>query len=87
MHHGRRKYHLFFIIERRNGGNAIVIMVRIDGLNAHPELYKAQMDRLSELVDKRLAGDVNTRASGITVNTAGWIEDIGYNYIACHGCL
>jgi hypothetical protein len=44
MHHGRKKYNLFFIIERRNSGNAIGIMVRIDGLNAHPELYKAQMD-------------------------------------------
>jgi hypothetical protein len=87
MHHSRRKYHLFFIIERRNGGNAIVIMVWIDGLNARPKLYKAQMDQLSESVDKQLAGDADARASGIIVNTAGWIEDMGYNYIACHGCL
>jgi polyribonucleotide 5'-hydroxyl-kinase len=62
-------------------GMPLVLWYGSTDLNAHPELYKAQMDRLSESVDKRLAGDVDARASGIIVNTAGWIEDMGYNYI------
>ena len=50
-------------------------------LNAHPDLYKAQLDKLGKSIDGRLVGDVDARASGILVNASGWIEDMGYTYL------
>ena len=50
-------------------------------LNAHPDLYKAQLDKLGKSIDGRLVGDVDARASGIIVNASGWIEDMGYTYL------
>eukprot|EP00804_Cyclotella_cryptica_P002735 CCRYP_009646-RA/>CCRYP_009646-RA protein AED:0.42 eAED:0.42 QI:0/-1/0/1/-1/1/1/0/516 len=62
-------------------GMPLVLWYGSADLSAHPDLYKAQMDKLAMAVDARLAGDVDARASGIIVNTSGWIEDVGYTYL------
>jgi polyribonucleotide 5'-hydroxyl-kinase len=49
--------------------------------NNNSELYTAQIDKLAESVDARLSKDVDARSSGIIVNTSGWIEGKGYEYI------
>ncbi|KAL7487656.1 hypothetical protein ACHAW6_013226 [Cyclotella cf. meneghiniana] len=62
-------------------GMPLVLWYGSADLSAHPDLYKAQIDKLAMAVDARLAGDVDARASGIIVNTSGWIEDLGYTYL------
>ena len=47
-----------------------------------PELFRAQVGQLSERIDQRLAsGDDVARASGLIVNTNGWIEDEGFELL------
>eukprot|EP00543_Licmophora_paradoxa_P002596 CAMPEP_0202459312 /NCGR_PEP_ID=MMETSP1360-20130828/34606_1 /ASSEMBLY_ACC=CAM_ASM_000848 /TAXON_ID=515479 /ORGANISM="Licmophora paradoxa, Strain CCMP2313" /LENGTH=288 /DNA_ID=CAMNT_0049080325 /DNA_START=84 /DNA_END=950 /DNA_ORIENTATION=+ len=45
------------------------------------DLYKAQVSAIAAKIDRRLEGDVDARASGIIVNTNGWIEDDGYKLL------
>lgn len=47
----------------------------------HPDLFRAQVDRLAKNIDARLDEDDNARSSGIIVNTNGWIQDEGYNLL------
>jgi len=62
-------------------GMPLVLWYGSTDLNAHPDLYKAQIDKLASCIDARLASDVDARSSGIIVNTPGWIEDTGYEYL------
>ena len=57
----------------------LVLWYGAPDLAAHPALYKAQLTRLGTAIDARLAGDVEARASGLLVDTAGEIEDAGYD--------
>lgn len=50
-------------------------------LNDHPDLYKAQLEKMGKTIDGRLSGDVDARASGVIVNASGLIEDVGYTYL------
>mmetsp|Transcript_7487 Transcript_7487/g.10890 ORF Transcript_7487/g.10890 Transcript_7487/m.10890 type:complete len:460 (+) Transcript_7487:153-1532(+) len=45
------------------------------------DLYKAQVSALSSKIDKRLDADLNAKASGLIVNTNGWIQDRGYQLL------
>lgn len=45
------------------------------------DLYKAQVSALATKIDKRLENDVNSRASGLLVNTNGYIQDDGYQLL------
>lgn len=66
------------------GGNAVMPFVLWYGsqdLNDHPDLYKAQIEKMGKIIDGRLSGDVDARASGIIVNASGLIEDVGYTYL------
>jgi polyribonucleotide 5'-hydroxyl-kinase len=47
----------------------------------HPTLYKAQVDHLATSIHKRLQQDDYANASGIIVNTNGWIRDEGYELL------
>jgi polyribonucleotide 5'-hydroxyl-kinase len=53
-------------------------LVQWHGATIHPDLYKAQVDRLASNMNARLAEDENARSSGLIVNTNGWIQDDGY---------
>eukprot|EP00560_Eucampia_antarctica_P000519 CAMPEP_0197834594 /NCGR_PEP_ID=MMETSP1437-20131217/22997_1 /TAXON_ID=49252 ORGANISM="Eucampia antarctica, Strain CCMP1452" /NCGR_SAMPLE_ID=MMETSP1437 /ASSEMBLY_ACC=CAM_ASM_001096 /LENGTH=483 /DNA_ID=CAMNT_0043439415 /DNA_START=48 /DNA_END=1499 /DNA_ORIENTATION=+ len=48
---------------------------------SHPDLYRAQLTRLGQNIDARLEKDVEARASGVIINTGGWIEDVGYKIL------
>ncbi|CAM8900596.1 unnamed protein product [Rhodiola kirilowii] len=45
------------------------------------ELYKVLVKELAQVVDKQLAGNAESRAAGIVINTMGWIEGIGYELL------
>mmetsp|Transcript_1225 Transcript_1225/g.2473 ORF Transcript_1225/g.2473 Transcript_1225/m.2473 type:complete len:497 (+) Transcript_1225:54-1544(+) len=47
----------------------------------HPDLFRAQVDRLAQNINQRLVQDENARSSGIIVNTNGWIQDDGYKLL------
>jgi polyribonucleotide 5'-hydroxyl-kinase len=47
----------------------------------HPDLFKGQVDRLAQSVQSRLDHDEQARASGIIVNTNGWIQDEGFELL------
>lgn len=51
-------------------------------LSENPELFRAEVQAVSEKIDQRLQGDSDSaRASGIIVNTNGWIQDDGYQLL------
>jgi polyribonucleotide 5'-hydroxyl-kinase len=47
----------------------------------HPDLFKGQVDRLAHTVQSRLDHDEQARASGIIVNTNGWIQEEGFELL------
>lgn len=47
------------------------------------DLFKAQVSAMATKIDKRLEGDADARASGIIVNTNGWIQDVRKHTIGC----
>ncbi|KAG7368374.1 Pre-mRNA cleavage complex II protein Clp1-domain containing protein [Nitzschia inconspicua] len=47
----------------------------------HPALFKGQIDRLAHSIQSRMDHDEQARASGIVVNTNGWIRDEGYELL------
>jgi len=59
----------------------LVLWYGSQDLNAHPDLYKAQLTKMGKAIDDRLSGDSEANASGIIVNASGLIEDVGYQYL------
>lgn len=49
------------------------------------DLFKAQVQAMSQKMDQRMEGDSDSaRASGIIVNTNGWIQDVSkYDIVTC----
>ena len=50
-------------------------------LQLHPDLFRAQVDRIAHNINKRLEQDELANASGIVVNTNGWIQDEGFQLL------
>lgn len=63
--------------------NTVHPLVMYHGSNTklNPDLFRAQVDRLAQTINQRLAQDENARSSGIIVNTNGWIQDEGYQLL------
>ena len=59
----------------------LVLWYGSQDLNAHPDLYKAQLTKMGKAIDDRLSDDSEANASGIIVNASGLIEDVGYQYL------
>jgi polyribonucleotide 5'-hydroxyl-kinase len=47
----------------------------------YPDLFKGQVDRLAQSIERRLKEDDYARSSGIIVNTNGWIQEGGYDLL------
>lgn len=62
-------------------GLAAPLVLWHGGTSLVPELFKAQVSALAQKVNRRLETDEWARASGIIVNTNGWIQDEGYNLL------
>uniref|UniRef100_A0A7N0U8H8 Protein CLP1 homolog n=2 Tax=Kalanchoe fedtschenkoi TaxID=63787 RepID=A0A7N0U8H8_KALFE len=45
------------------------------------ELYKVLVTELAQVVEKQLAGNAESRASGMVINTMGWVEGVGYELL------
>ncbi|KAG8381787.1 hypothetical protein BUALT_Bualt05G0009100 [Buddleja alternifolia] len=45
------------------------------------DLYKVLVKELAQVLDKQFAGNVESRASGMVINTMGWIEGVGYELL------
>lgn len=45
------------------------------------ELYKVLVKELAGVLDRQFAGNSESRASGMVINTMGWIEGVGYDLL------
>ena len=42
------------------------------------ELYKVLVKELAQTLEKQFASNAESRASGMIINTMGWVEGVGY---------
>ncbi|XP_024928621.1 protein CLP1 homolog isoform X2 [Ziziphus jujuba] len=42
------------------------------------DLYKVLVKELSQMLERQFAGNAESRAAGMVINTMGWIEGVGY---------
>ncbi|KAB5516335.1 hypothetical protein DKX38_026983 [Salix brachista] len=45
------------------------------------DLYKALVKELAQILERQFTGSAESRASGMVINTMGWIEGVGYELI------
>lgn len=45
------------------------------------ELYKVLVKELAGMLERQFAGNAESRAAGMVINTMGWIEGVGYDVI------
>ena len=73
-----------------SGTHPLVLWYGSTEVSSQPDLYQAQLYKLGQIIDARVSsnsnshpqgGDVDTRASGLIINTCGWIEDTGYKLL------
>lgn len=42
------------------------------------DLYKVLVKELAQILERQFAGNAESRAAGMVINTMGWIENVGY---------
>ncbi|XP_059641407.1 protein CLP1 homolog isoform X2 [Cornus florida] len=47
------------------------------------DLYKVLMKELAQILERQFAGNTESRAAGMVINTMGWIEGVGYEEKLC----
>ncbi|XP_059641405.1 protein CLP1 homolog isoform X1 [Cornus florida] len=45
------------------------------------DLYKVLMKELAQILERQFAGNTESRAAGMVINTMGWIEGVGYELL------
>ncbi|KAJ6959927.1 hypothetical protein D5086_030572 [Populus alba] len=45
------------------------------------DLYKALVKELAQILERQFTGNAESRASGMVINTMGWIEGVGYELL------
>ncbi|KAK4750099.1 hypothetical protein SAY87_027548 [Trapa incisa] len=45
------------------------------------DLYKVLVKELADILERQFAGNVESRAAGMVINTMGWIEGVGYELL------
>ncbi|KAI3468107.1 hypothetical protein Pfo_024770 [Paulownia fortunei] len=45
------------------------------------DLYKVLVKELTQILERQFAGNVESRAAGMVINTMGWIEGVGYELL------
>lgn len=46
--------------------------------SANVDLYKVLVKELSQVLETQFAGNLESRAAGMVINTMGWTEGVGY---------
>lgn len=54
--------------------NLVLFSVNVD-------LYKVLVKELAQTLERQFAGNVESRAAGVVINTMGWIEGVGYEVL------
>ncbi|KAL8498992.1 hypothetical protein ACS0TY_022086 [Phlomoides rotata] len=49
--------------------------------SANVDLYKLLVKELAQVLERQFEGNVESRASGMVINTMGWIEGVGYELL------
>ncbi|XP_058187169.1 protein CLP1 homolog [Rhododendron vialii] len=45
------------------------------------DLYKVLVKELAQILERQFAGNAESRAAGMVINTMGWIENVGYELL------
>lgn len=45
------------------------------------DLYKVLVKELAQILERQFAGNAESRAAGMVINTMGWIESTGYEVL------
>uniref|UniRef100_A0A1J3DF90 Protein CLP1 homolog n=1 Tax=Noccaea caerulescens TaxID=107243 RepID=A0A1J3DF90_NOCCA len=53
----------------------------IVGANNNVELYKVLVKELAQVLERQVAGNPESRAAGMVINTMGWIDGVGYELL------
>ncbi|XP_059626263.1 protein CLP1 homolog isoform X2 [Cornus florida] len=48
---------------------------------AKQDLYKVLMKELAQILERQFAGNTESRAAGMVINTMGWIDGVGYEML------
>ncbi|KAG9451736.1 hypothetical protein H6P81_004640 [Aristolochia fimbriata] len=49
--------------------------------SANTELYKVLVTELARTLERQFAGNAESRAAGMVINTMGWVEGVGYELL------
>ncbi|KAL3844252.1 hypothetical protein ACJIZ3_001655 [Penstemon smallii] len=49
--------------------------------SANVDLYKVLVKELAQILERQFAGNVESRAAGMVINTMGWTEGVGYELL------
>ncbi|KZV36517.1 hypothetical protein F511_15688 [Dorcoceras hygrometricum] len=49
--------------------------------SANADLYKVLVKELAQTLERQFTGNLESRASGMVINTMGWIEGVGYELL------
>ncbi|KAL6960711.1 Protein CLP1 [Sarracenia purpurea var. burkii] len=49
--------------------------------SVNTDLYKVLVKELAQILEKQFAGNAESRAAGMVINTMGWIEGVGYELL------
>ncbi|XP_068650082.1 protein CLP1 homolog [Aristolochia californica] len=49
--------------------------------SANAELYKVLVKELARTLERQFAGNAESRAAGMVINTMGWVEGVGYELL------
>ncbi|KAI3850352.1 hypothetical protein MKW92_004582 [Papaver armeniacum] len=49
--------------------------------SANADLYKVLVKELSQILERQFAGNAESRAAGMVINTMGWVEGLGYELL------
>ena len=77
-------FHWFELLKSlvANEGNENPITKRICFCSNNVELYKVLVKELAGMIERQFTGNAESRASGMVINTMGWIEGVGYDVIS-----
>ncbi|XP_028121802.1 protein CLP1 homolog isoform X2 [Camellia sinensis] len=49
--------------------------------SVNADLYKVLVKELAQTLERQFAGNAESRAAGMVINTMGWIEGVGYELL------
>lgn len=63
---------------------AVMRYIRVSFIcSMNVDLYKVLVKELAQMLERQFAGNAESQAAGMVINTMGWIESVGYEVFMC----